>query len=243
MRSIIAGVLLFLYLTIFSLPAFLVLFLWRHFQPLAADRAACAIVRGALRLGEFVCGIHVTVRGQEKVPTDRPVLFVSNHRSYFDIVVTHPLTPGICGFVAKKQLERIPSLRVWMRLIHCHFLDRDNLREGMKVIKACAEDIKENGVSLWICPEGTRNHGEEMLPFKEGSFKIAELAGCPVVPVAMTRTDDIFENHAPWIHRTYVTVEFADPIETADLDRAGKKALPGRVQETIAQMYRSNLDI
>ena len=236
MRSIIDGVLLFIYLTIFSILAWPVLWIIRRFNPEAAHRAADSIVKGALRFGWFTSGIHVDVTGREKIPKDRPVLYVSNHRSYFDIVIAHPLTVGCCGFVAKKQLEKVPSLRVWMRLIHCQFLDRDNMREGLKTIKACVTQIKDEKISLWICPEGTRNHGEEMLPFKEGSFKIAEMAGCPIIPVAMTSTDDIFENHAPWVHATHVTVTFGDPIETEGLTRPEKKALPKQVQDTIAGM-------
>lgn len=236
MRTLLVILFLLLFLTIFSVPAWLILWIIRQFSPETADRGASAIVKGAFRIVSFLSGVRLQVIGQEHIPKDTPVLYVSNHRSYFDIVIGHPLTAGMCGFVAKKETLKVPSLRVWMKLIHCQFLDRENMREGMKTIKACVEQIRDQHISLWICPEGTRNHEAEMLPFREGSFKIAEMAGCPIIPVALQHTDDIYENHSPWIHRQTVTVTFGEPIETAALDRAGKKALPKQVQEQIKEM-------
>ena len=240
MRTILAFLFLLLYLTVFSLPAWLIIRIIRLFSPDKADRAALACVRNGFKVLAWLSGIHLDVKGEELIPSDRAVLFVSNHRSYFDIVIGYSLMRHLTGFVAKKQVLKVPSLNVWMRMVYCQSLDRENLREGMNTIKACAELIKEKQISIWICPEGTRNHEPEMLPFKEGSFKIAELAGCPVVPVAMTHTDDIFENHFPWIHSTNITVEFGAPLETAGLDRAGRKALPGQVRSEIEGMYERN---
>ena len=240
MRVIPAAIFLLLYLTIFSVPVWLVLWIVRRSDPGKAHRMAHAYVMGAFRVLGWICGVRLTVKGLENVPEDRPVLYVSNHRSFFDIVIGYPLAKGLCAFVAKTQTEKVPSLRVWMRLLRCQFLDRDNVREGMKTIKACVQLIKDERISVWICPEGTRNHEEELLPFKEGSFKIAEMAGAPVVPVTLTHTDEIFELHMPWIRSAHVTVEFGAPIETAELDRAGKKALPAQVQSQIQETYRKN---
>ena len=241
MRLILAVVFLVLYLTVFSLPVWPVLWLIRKKNPARADRMALSYVQGAFRVLGWLCGVHLTVTGRENIPEDRPVLYVSNHRSYFDIVIGYPLVKGLCGFVAKKQILKVPLLRVWMRLLYCQFLDRDNVREGMKTIKSCVEQIRDNGISMWICPEGTRNQEAEMLPFKEGSFKIAEMAGCPVVPVAIRHSDDVLEKHVPWIHSAHVTIAFGKPVETADLDRAGKKALPGQVRGIIEEMLKENV--
>ena len=240
MRSILAVLFLFLYLTIGSVPAWLVLWIVGKKDPARADRMALSYVQWAFRVVMWISGVRLTVKGRERIPADRPVLYVSNHRSYFDVVVGYPLVEGLCGFIAKKQIEKVPSLRVWMRKLHCLFLDRDNLREGMRIIKEGVRMVKEDGISVWICPEGTRSHEKEMLPFKEGSFKIAEMSGCPVVPVAITHSDEILELHFPWIRSADVTIEFGEPVETVELDRAGKKALPGTVQEIIRRMYEAN---
>ncbi len=240
MRTLLILIFLVLFLIPFSLIAFAVEWVIGKFNPALKDRSCLAIVNGAFRIITRLAGVKLTVIGREKVPEDRPVLYVSNHRGFFDVVVAYPLVKGLCGFVAKKEIEKVPSLRVWMRLLYCQFLDRSNAREGMNVIKSCVKLIKEKNISVWICPEGTRSHTDDMLPFKEGSFKIAEMAGCPVIPVAITHADDVLENHFPWVKATPITIEFGDPIETADLDRAAKKALPGETQEIIRQMLHRN---
>ena len=147
-----------------------------------------------------VSGVKVTVRGLENIPKDSAVLYVGNHRSYFDILVGYTTVPGPMGFVAKKEMLRYPLLSDWMVNVNCLFLDRDDIKAGLKMILDGIEKVK-NGVSVWIFPEGTRNRHDdilELLPFKEGSLKIAEKSGCPVVPVAMFGTADVFEKHIPF---------------------------------------------
>ena len=152
-------------------------------------------------------------------------------------MIGYTLIKGQCGFIAKKEMERYPLLSDWMRNLHCQFLDRDNIKEGLKTILAAIDCVK-NGVSIWIFPEGTRSREEGMLPFKEGSFKIAEKSGCPIIPVAMHHTADIFENQFPRMKKTHVTVEFGTPIPTAELSKEEKKELSKNVQETISRMLK-----
>lgn len=103
-----------------------------------------------------MAGVTVEVRGYENIPQDRPVLYVGNHRSYFDILVGYTTVPGLMGFVAKKEMEKIPLLSKWMLNVNCLFLDRNNIKEGLKTILAGIEKVRR-GVSVWIFPEGTRN--------------------------------------------------------------------------------------
>ena len=79
-----------------------------------------------------MAGVTVEVRGYENIPQDRPVLYVGNHRSYFDILVGYTTVPGLMGFVAKKEMEKIPLLSKWMLNVNCLFLDRNNIKEGLK---------------------------------------------------------------------------------------------------------------
>ncbi len=220
-----------------------ILLLIGHFRgksdPVGRDRMYLAGIQKLFSFMLWFSGVKVTVLGRENIPDDRPVLYVSNHRSFFDIVIGYTLVRRRCGFVAKDSFEKIPLFATWMRILHCLFLDRDNPRQGMRVILDATEKVKDD-ISIWICPEGTRSHGDELLPFKAGSFRIALKSGAPVIPVALTHTDDILENHFPWVRSGRVTVEFGEPIETADLSREEQKALPARVQEIVAQMYQKN---
>ena len=96
------------------------------------------------------------------------------------------------------------------------------------------------GYSIFISPEGTRNQGKEMLPFKEGSFKIAEKTGCAIVPVALTNTDEIFENHFPRVKSAKVVIEFGKPIYPNQLDKEQRKRLGSHVQSIIKEMLDKN---
>ncbi len=231
-------ILFLLVFSIISLPLYPVMALLKKKDERLQARAAQNIVCFALRILLFISGAKITVKGRERIPR-QAVLFVSNHRSYFDIIIQYVYTPHLTGFVAKKELAKVPCISHWMRLMHCLFLDRENIREGMKTILQAIDYLKD-GYSIQIAPEGTRNHGEDMLPFKEGSFKIAEKAGAPIVPVAINNADAIFEKHIPWVRKAHVIMEYGEPIETANLSREEKKALPGKTREIIREMLERN---
>ena len=174
---------------IISIPLYLIEAIIGHFDIHKKERSSFVIVTTALKIIIWLSGIHLIVKGQKKVPKDQAVLYVSNHRSYFDIVTLYPLTNNTTGFVAKKERERIPFIRRWMRYMNCQFLDRENIKEGLKTILNCIATVK-GGCSVCIFPEGTRTPGDDMLEFKEGSFKIAEKSGCLIIPVAITNTEN-----------------------------------------------------
>jgi 1-acyl-sn-glycerol-3-phosphate acyltransferase len=111
----------------------------------------------------------------------------------------------------------------------------------MKVILQAIEYIKQ-GVSMWIFPEGTRNTGEELslLPFKEGSFKIALKTGCPIVPVAINNTADILESHFPILKKNHVIIEYGTPIYPNELSRDEQKVIGATCQNIISEMLVKN---
>ena len=105
-RFILVILTAFLYL-ILSIPVLLVLLLIRKKKPEVCDKVSRALIRWIFRVILFFAGTKITVEGQENIPKDRAVLYIGNHRSYFDILVTYTTVPGSCGFVAKKELARI----------------------------------------------------------------------------------------------------------------------------------------
>ena len=210
MRIILVG----LYLTIFgifSIIALPLLWLTGKFNSGLQHRISQRIVKLAFGKVLFLSGIKKKVIGVERVPKDRSVLFIINHRGFFDVILAFYTVPVLSGFVSKKEIAKVPGLRLWMRLIRCVFLDRENPREGIKAILKGIENIK-NGTSMFISPEGTRNSGEGLLEFKPGSLKMAEKAGCPIVPVAITNANKVFEDHLPWIKPAEMTIEYGEPI-------------------------------
>ena len=229
---------------ILSLP---VLFYLRSLEK--KDAAAAALkslnmVRWILGIVRNLAGITCEVRGLENIPKDRAVLYVGNHRSYFDIVMGYTTVPSPTGFIAKKEMIGIPLLNLWMEQMNCLFLDRANIKEGLKTILTGIEKVK-GGASVWIFPEGTRNESKDpadLMEFHEGSLKIAEKSGCPVIPVAITGTDDVFERHTPWIRKSHVIIEYGEPIYLKELP-PDKKKLPGAyTREVISSMLRRQME-
>lgn len=211
----------------------------RAWKRLEAQKRALRIVQRMFRIILFVSGVKVTVRGQENIP-DGAVLYVGNHSSNFDILVGYTTVPSLTGFIAKAEMGRIPLLCDWMKLVNCLFLNRTDIKQGMKTILSGIEKIR-SGISMWIFPEGTRNLNEdltELLPFKEASFKIAEKSGCPVVPVAITGTADVFERHLPWICASKVTIEYGKPIDLKELSREERKHVGAYARDVITEMLK-----
>ena len=205
-----------------------------------SDLIALRMVQKAFKCMLFIAGTKVTVIGEENVPKDQPVLYIPNHRSFFDVLLIYSRVPGLTGFVAKDSLLKFYLLRDWMKKLYCLFLNRENPREGLKTILQGIENIN-NGISMCIFPEGTRNKvDEEMLPFKEGSMKMAEKTGCLVIPVALSNTAEIFENHLPWIKSCKVVIEYGTPIDVKTLSREEKKHLGAYCRDRIQEMLEKN---
>lgn len=235
-RLILVGLFLILFL-ILTLPVLLVETLIAKKHPAAADRSSKAIVGWGFRCIAFLAGTKLIVSGQENIPRDTAVLYVGNHRSFFDVVLTLSLFPGITGYVAKKEMLKVPSLRLWMKKIHCLFLDRQNIKEGMKTILAGIETVK-SGISLCIFPEGTRNKtNDSFLPFHDGSFKIADKGNVPVVPMTIVNSAAVFEDHFPWVRRATVMIDFGEPVYLNQLDKDTKKAPGLYVSNIISKRY------
>ena len=131
------------------------------------------------------------------------------------------MCPDLTGYVAKKEMEPIPLLSNWMKYLHCLFLDRKDIKAGMKTILTAIDKAK-NGISICIFPEGTRNKNEselEMLPFHEGSFKIATKSGCPIFPLRSPIRLRFLRLHFPKIKPAKVIVE----VRKTDLSRPAVK--------------------
>lgn len=239
LRFLIIVLILVLYL-ILGIPVLLFEAVLGRFNKEARDYQCLRLVQGAFKLMLFVAGTKITVIGEENIP-DEPVLYIGNHRSYFDILLTYSRCRRLTGYIAKKEMLRYPLLRDWMKRVYCLFLDRDNPKEGLKTILEAIDYIK-NGISICIFPEGTRNTGEELslLPFHSGSFRIAEKTGCAIIPISMNNTISIFESHLPMVRKTHVILEYGKPIYPDELDKETRRHLASYCQNLIQETIDRN---
>lgn len=175
----------------------------------------------------FRVKLHVT--GTEYLPNGK-FLLVSNHRSSFDPVLEMGVLRGYnAGFIAKQELFNIPVIGGIMHKCFCLPVGRENARDDIKSIISAVNIIKSGEASIGVYPEGKRNKGGGLLPFKPGAFKIAQKANCPVV-IAVIRNSELIKRNAPF-KRTHV---YIDLIGTVAADKAGSaRELSERVQAMI----------
>lgn len=235
-RFIICVLIVVLFLII-NIPTLLVEWVIGKFKPDWKNRSSLFLVQCGFKFLLFVAGVKAIVEGAENVPKDTPVVYAANHRSYFDILLTIVRFPHPTGYIAKKEMWNWILLRRWMQNLHCLFLDRDNAKEGIKTLLTATDKLK-HGISIFIFPEGTRNRTSgTFLPFHDGSFKIAEKGGVPVIPVTLVNTAAIFEDHLPKIHPTTVVIRYGEPINVKELDRENRRNVGAYFQKLISENY------
>ena len=236
-RFILVCIVVIAYLVL-TIPVLLVEWIIGKFSPMTKDISSLRMVQAIFKFILWITGAKVTVIGEENVPKDQAVLYVANHRSYFDILLTYSRCPIRTGYVAKKEMEHYPLLSNWMRNLYCLFLDREDIKQGLKTILQAADYVK-SGISVCIFPEGTRNKNAdetEMLPFHDGSFKIAARAKSPIIPIAISNSANIWEANFPKMTPTHVVIEYGKPIIPSELDRDTQRRLGSYTQDIIKEM-------
>ena len=195
------------------------------------DILAGRIIHNWARRLLAAAGARVTVEGLENLPEGTAV-FVSNHQSYFDIPLALGYLGDPKGLVSKKEIDRIPFIRQWMRELGCVFLDRENLRASVSAL-GDASDRVAAGYSMVVFPEGTRSETGEVGEFKAGAFKIAQKNKVPVVPFVLEGSSRLMGKHSLWIHPASVTVKILEPIDTSCYGREEWRALPALAERRV----------
>lgn len=162
-----------------------------------------------------------------------PYVVVSNHESFADILLLSHL-PWEMKWLSKAEIMRIPFLGWCMRLAGDIPIWRGKVESARDAMARSLEVLKRR-VSVLIFPEGTRSIGDEMLPFKDGAFRLAITAGVPVLPLVVTGTRHALAKHDWRMNPADATVTVLEPIETTGLTLDDVGALKERVRAVIAQ--------
>ena len=199
----------------------------KFFRKMLEDIADYMCVSARIRL-------HVT--GEEKLPKDTRYLLVCNHRSLFDPVVKVSAFKGQgIAYVSKPSNFKIPVGGKVMHKCCCLPMDRENNREALKTIKRACELIDQDICSICIYPEGTRNKGDGILPMHNGSFKIAQRAGVPVVIATVRNTDKV--KHRMPFKATDVYIDILDVISAEDAKNSPTSVTAQRAWEIMSENY------
>lgn len=195
---------------------------------LYADKVASKWARSMVK----AAGGKVTVVGQENIPKDGPIVFVSNHQSNFDIPLLLGYIETKKGFIAKAETKKIPIVGGWMTYMQCVFMDRSNPRAALKAIKEGIAIVK-SGHPLVIFPEGTRSADGSVGEFKAGSFKLAMKAEAMIVPVTISGSYDMMRKGQKTIHAAKVTLTISEPMKSTGYESTESYLLREKVQEVI----------
>ncbi len=178
------------------------------------------------------------VHGREHVPDapGRKIIVMSNHQSQLDIPALTRAMDRVTGFVAKRELSRIPLLNYWMRQLGCVIIDRADKRGAHQALEAAARGMGRN--PLVVFPEGTRSLDGKLLPFKLGGTRLALLAQAIIVPALIEGSRDAVENRQARGPGTVpVRLTFFPPLDTLGLDEG--KASQNKIKDYVEQCWRN----
>lgn len=193
----------------------------------------------------FCANTKVKVRGIKNIPK-KPVLFVANHKSNFDVLVylkafslfqeENGILPTT--FVSKKELENTKKVSYVAKLINTIFLDRKNLRDTLRVINEEKEIINKAEQSMTIFIEGTRIKEDKFGEFKSAALEPAYATYCPIVPVVIYGTLGVEKENKKNIFKyKEITVEFLEPIKYKNFINQNKETTANKLKEVMEKKY------
>ena len=186
----------------------------------------------------LISRVHVRVQGLANIDSSKSYIYMSNHRSNFDIPVLLGCLPIQFRWLAKAELFRIPVFGRAMLGAGYIKINRFNQKSAFKSISTAARRLKD-GVSVMIFPEGTRSRDGSIQKFKKGGFVMAIESGVPIIPVILKGTWSIMAKSSLRINRGDVEMEIAEPINTTGYLMETKEELMDRVRTVICQKFNS----
>ena len=168
-------------------------------------------------------GLKLIIRRPQDIEQTGPYVYIANHQNSYDIFTLSRSVVDGTVTIGKKSLKWVPFFGQLYWLAGNILIDRKNKGRAHGTIGAAAAAIRKRKLSVLMFPEGTRNYGRGLLPFKTGAFHTAVQAQVPVVPVCMSTTHNQV-NLNRWRNGT-VIIEFLAPIETDGLKKDDARAL------------------
>ena len=182
--------------------------------------------------------VTIDVHGEENIPAKNGFMFFPNHQGLYDVLAIVDACPRPFSVVAKKEVGNIQFLKQVFACMKAYLMDRNDVRQAMQVITDVANEVKQ-GRNYLIFAEGTRSrNGNELQPFKGGSFKAATKARCPIVPVALINSFVPFDSNT--IKPVTVQVHFLKPLQYEEYKDMKTTEIAELVKEKIQQTIYEN---
>lgn len=145
----------------------------------------------------------------------RPYIAVSNHESYADIFLISHL-PWEMKWLSKAEIVRLPLMGWMMRMAGDIPVERGAARSRAEALAGIRDRLRKK-VSVMVMPEGTRSRTDDMLPFRDGAFRVAIEEQVPVLPIVVAGTRHAMAKGSLLFNRAVAEARVLEPVETAGM--------------------------
>lgn len=187
------------------------------------------------RFSRWVLGLEPIIRGAENLRPNSPCIFMCNHQSFIDVLSLTDLWPRKCSVIAKSSLSYAGPLGLVMRYCKIIFVDRSNHERAIASLKEAAKRIREEQLSLFVFPEGTRCNTGKLMPFKKGGFHLAVQTKLPIQPIVVSNYEAFLNHKEKFFHPARFSVYVLPQINT---DGIIASDVPKLMQDTYLDMCK-----
>jgi 1-acyl-sn-glycerol-3-phosphate acyltransferase len=181
--------------------------------------------------------LRVRVNGAERMQIGSPCIYVANHQSYLDYPVLARVLPLRTVIVGKSEMQRIPIVGWLFRRTGNWFIPRGDAMAAQVVLEQLAGEIRQ-GTSVWMFPEGTRRStSEPMLRFRSGAFRLAAMAGVPVVPVVLSSVKPGVDIRARRLEPASLSISVLEPVYVRSGERGDVVEAMSCVRERMVECF------
>jgi 1-acyl-sn-glycerol-3-phosphate acyltransferase len=175
------------------------------------DKVSFFFIRLWAGIWSLLSGIRYEVHGRENIDQDKPYIYIFNHRSFIDAPVIPMTIPQEVRAIGKKELSKIPVFGTVIGMLAV-WVDRSDSESRRVSVEKLIQYLNQ-GISIVVAPEGTRNDSlETLLPFQKGAFRLSVDTRLPILPMAILGADKVMARGSLLLRPGKVRVYFSSPI-------------------------------
>jgi 1-acyl-sn-glycerol-3-phosphate acyltransferase len=233
-RLILVCIVIALYLIIIGIPVL------TYCRIVGNPRLALRLSKVLAGIVLWIAGIKLNLEGRDRVDRSKGCVYVANHKSFTDSIALFYALPGELTFLAKKEIYKIPLVSFALRTMEIIEVNRSDPEAAAQSIERAVRYL-QNGKCVILFPEGTRNRGKGLLPFKKGAFVLAIKSQVPIVPVILYGAEKSIAPDTIFLYPATIRINILDPIETKGMDLEKRTELLEYTQALMEAAYTQNL--